>query len=842
MNEDRVKLTVEDHVAHLRLNRPAERNGIDHEMALALAEAVAAVHADVNARALLISGEGPAFCVGGDLKFLAPKVATLDEEFQTMIGSWHDTLPRFSELPIPVVTAIHGGTAGGGLGLVWCADFVIAADNTKIATGFVELGLPGDGGSSWHLPRLVGLRRAQELILDKPRARRQDGARVGPGEPGGHEGRADAGGERARQAAGDALAHLDLALEGAPARDLRQLLPRAAASGEARDDVRRRAGRRDARFARLRRQGEAEVSRSTEAVTLMSTPPQERREALVKRIGPWVPSTLHAVFDRAAALYADRPLLLGDERSFTYREVCSWSEELAQGLLRRGVKPGDRVALVMANYAELVAVKLAISRVGAVAVPLNFLYRRDELAFVLRQSRCHYLVTMNSFRGLDYLAALDELAPSWPTSPSATFPELRSVFVFLNENPAAGGSRPRPGMVLLDELRVRDATREPLPVVSPDDISDIFYTSGSTGTPRGAVMRHDRLLRSGYAAAVTRALPDGRRTLFALPLYHCFAYVEGLLATPWVGGAVVLQVAFSPDGYLGGIERHRAEEILAVPTMMVALLEHPGRASYDLSSLDCIFSAAAPTPRWVWDRVREELGVTELVTGWGMTEVGAGLTITQPEDPIELHVTTVGRVKHCGDAGIAADLSVFVEVGTVDPLSGEHLPDGADGEIVVRGVSFMDGYWERPEETAATLVDGWLRTGDLGRVLPSGYLQLSGRTKELYKSGGELVMPKEIEELLSAVPGVSQVFAVGVPDDRWGEMGCAVVVRDAGFTGEPVTAEALLSLCRERLARFKVPKHIVFLAVAELPTTATGKVQKFRLVTQVTEKLKPPSV
>ncbi len=166
MNEDRVRLTVEDHVAHLRLNRPADRNGIDDKMAAALAEAVEAIHADGNARALLISGEGPAFCVGGDLKFLAPKIDKLDDEFQSMIGSWHDTLPRFSELPIPVVSAIHGGTAGGGLGLVWCADFVIAAENTKIATGFVELGLPGDGGSSWHLPRLVGLRRAQELILD----------------------------------------------------------------------------------------------------------------------------------------------------------------------------------------------------------------------------------------------------------------------------------------------------------------------------------------------------------------------------------------------------------------------------------------------------------------------------------------------------------------------------------------------------------------------------------------------------------------------------------------------------------------------------------------------------
>ena len=166
MTEDRARLTVEDNVAHLRLVRPSERNAIDDRMAAELSRAVEAVHADTRVRSLLISGEGPSFCVGGDLKFLTPRLERLDDELRSMISVWHQTLPRLSELPIPVVSAIHGGTAGGGLGLVWCADFVIAADDTKIATGFVELGLPGDGGSSWHLPRLVGLRRAQEMILD----------------------------------------------------------------------------------------------------------------------------------------------------------------------------------------------------------------------------------------------------------------------------------------------------------------------------------------------------------------------------------------------------------------------------------------------------------------------------------------------------------------------------------------------------------------------------------------------------------------------------------------------------------------------------------------------------
>jgi fatty-acyl-CoA synthase len=283
--------------------------------------------------------------------------------------------------------------------------------------------------------------------------------------------------------------------------------------------------------------------------------------------------------------------------------------------------------------------------------------------------------------------------------------------------------------------------------------------------------------------------------------------------------------------------QHRATEILCVPTMTVALLEHPDRHTRDLSSVFAILSGAAPAPVWLWEKVRGELGITEITTGYGMTECGGAMTMSLPEDRLERHSATVGRVKMAGVAGMAEYGGDLCRYATVDPLTGESLPAGAEGELISTGPTHMLGFWDKPAETAEALRGGWVHSGDLGRIRADGYLQVTGRSKELYKSGGELVMPKEIEDLVSRVPGVSQAYAVGVPDDRWGEVGCLWVVPEPGATLDP---DALLALCREKLARFKVPKHVLLIRSGELPTTPTGKVQKFRLVRQATERLAAP--
>ncbi len=424
-----------------------------------------------------------------------------------------------------------------------------------------------------------------------------------------------------------------------------------------------------------------------------------RRTELLDTFGEWTPHTLGQWLDDRAARYGDRPLVITDEQTFTYAETAERATALADGLVTLGVRPGDQVGLLLANFAEFVPLKFAIAKAGAVAVPLNYLYRADELAYVLAQSECRVLITMTGFAGLDHLGMLDEIAPGWAEirREDRRLPLLHTVIQLDTDG------RERPGVLTVDELASLGERHSGAMAgieTDPAAVGDILYTSGTTGAPKGVMVTHDAVLRTGFASALTRAFADGRRILFSLPCYHMFGYVEGIIAATIVGGAVIPQPTFSPEGYLSGIERHRATDILCVPTMTIALLEHPKRHDYDLSS--------------------------------------------------------------------------------------------------------------------------------------DGYLEVTGCAKELYKSGGELVMPKEIEELPTARPEISQAYLVGLPDERWGDAGCACVVR---APGSGITAAQVIEICKTNLARFKVPKHVVFLTADELPTTPTGKVRKFRLVDYAKQRL-----
>jgi fatty-acyl-CoA synthase len=336
----------------------------------------------------------------------------------------------------------------------------------------------------------------------------------------------------------------------------------------------------------------------------------QRRAALRERFATWTPRTLHERLDECCAAYGMRPFVITDDRTVSYDETADWSRRLADGLAALGVRPGDRVGLVLANYLEFAPLKFAISRAGAVAVPFNFLYRRDELAFVLAQSECNVLITMTGFAGLDYLGMLDDIAPGWDSDGElslATLPSLRRVVLLSTD----GRQRDR----VLDVAGL-DALGRSHP-------GDILYTSGTTGSPKGVMVTHDAVLRTGYASALTRGYEDGRRILFSLPCYHMFGYVEGLLSVLYVGGAIIPQTSFSPLGYLAGVQRHRATDILCVPTMAVAIIEHPERHRYDLSTLTAILCGSAPAPVWIWEKFRDELGIEEIVTGYGMTEPAA---------------------------------------------------------------------------------------------------------------------------------------------------------------------------------------------------------------------------
>ncbi|HWJ82463.1 MAG TPA: AMP-binding protein [Nocardioides sp.] len=573
------------------------------------------------------------------------------------------------------------------------------------------------------------------------------------------------------------------------------------------------------------------------------TPIHERRAALRDRFPAWTPQTLDGWLDTCAGEHGGRPFVITDERTLTYREVAEESRRLADGLSTLGVRPGDRVGLLLANHPEFVTLKFAIARTGAVAIPFNFLYRTDELRYVLAQSECSVLVTMSGFAGLDHAAMLDDIVPGWDGPAFAGRDEVgggapdRLRHVVLARRP---DGTTRPGATTVEALLAlgdRNPGAADVADHRPGDVGDILYTSGSTGSPKGVQVTHDAVLRTAYASALTRAYEDGRRILFSLPCYHMFGYVEGLLSAMYVGGAVVMLPSFSAEGYLTAIEKHRVTDMLCVPTMAVALVQDPARETTDLSSLNAILCGSAPAPVWLWEQVEQDFGVSEIVTGYGMTECGGAMTLTLPEDDLVLTSTTVGRPKLAGAAGVPDTehdgIAALCDYRTVDPVAGEPLPAGGTGELVSAGPTMMLGYYGKPEETAAAIRDGWLHSGDLGRVRPDGYLELTGRSKELYKSGGELVMPKEVEDVLAQHPDISQVYAIGLVDDRWGEIGCAVVVR---APGSAITESDVLDHARAHLARFKVPKRVVFLDAAELPTTATGKVQKFRLVERIPQQ------
>lgn len=561
---------------------------------------------------------------------------------------------------------------------------------------------------------------------------------------------------------------------------------------------------------------------------------ETRRRALRESFPVWKPLTLHDWLDRCVARFGGRPLVVTDDVQLSYADVAVRSRCLADGFAALGVRRGDRIGLLMANYPEFVTVKFAIARVGAIAVALNFRYRQNELQYVLADSGCRALVSMTSFGDLDYQSMLDGIAPGWDSdsfaqrrpSRSDAVPALREVVLLETCTSVRVGTR------TLDYLAALGARHRGLSDdagVDAYDIADMLYTSGTTGTPKGVLTSHDAVLRTGYASALTRAYQDGRRILFSLPCYHMFGYIEGLLSVTFVGGAIIPITSFSAERYFQGIQRHRATDILCVPTMAIAMVESDARERYDLRSLTAILCGSAPAPIWLWTQIEKDFGVSEIVTGYGMTECGGAMTLTRPEDPLHLTSETVGRPKMAGAAGIP-DTDALVTYKTVDPVTAEDLPSGHQGELVSSGPTTMLGFWNRPEQTAAALRDGWLHSGDLGRVRADGYLEVTGRSKELYKSGGELVMPKEIEDLLAGHQDISQVFAFGLLDERWGEIGCAVVVPAPGAM---ISEDDVMAICREKLAKFKVPKRVVFYDAEDLPKTPTGKVQKYRLAQQL---------
>lgn len=564
--------------------------------------------------------------------------------------------------------------------------------------------------------------------------------------------------------------------------------------------------------------------------------PKQRRAALEARNPVWHPRTLAQALDAAAAAFADRPLVITDARTYTYRDMQDWSRALAAGLIERGVQAGDHVAVVLANFPEYVAVKYAIARAGAVAVPVNYALRRQELSYILEQSDSTVLIVMDRLRDRDYLDDLDAFVPGWERAGGGTqWPRLRQIFVHATEGNSRRAATTLSTLAAMatPASRAKLARREAM--ADPYFRSDVIYTSGTTGLPKGVMLSHDMILRAAYASAYTRAFEDGRRILFSLPMHHVFGYVECLIATTFVGGAIVPHVVFDARKMLDAARSHRASEMVCVPMMTLKLLDVARQHGFDGSSLLAMFNSGGASPPTIWRDIRELLGAREILTAYGMTETTASTTCTLPEGADEFLLSTNGRLKLAGVAGDPAQGGVLAQYKTVDPVTGDDLRLGVAGELVARGWIVTEGYYKKEEETrAAFTADGWLRTGDVGLVTADGYLTLTGRLKETYRCGGEMVMPREIEELLTEHPLVGQALVVGLPDIKMGEIGCACIVPAGDTRPDP---QELIDLCSSRLARFKVPRHVIFLTADEVPLTATGRAQKFKLAELAKERL-----
>ena len=555
----------------------------------------------------------------------------------------------------------------------------------------------------------------------------------------------------------------------------------------------------------------------------------DRQQALLNFFPVWSPTTLHEMLDLMASRYPDRPLVMTDAKTWSYQEIQKWSSHIAAGLIENGVKPGDHVALLMGNFPEFLAVKFAISRAGAVAVPINFLNRRDELGYVLKQSDAVMLITMDQFRGLNYLQFLDELAPNWIELGGGTaFPKLKKIVVF-----------PCSGQHLQKEIsQLQDFGKDTAISVQhpgPHSNCDIIYTSGTTGAPKGVMITHDMMLRTAFGSTWGRAFENGRRILFSLPMYHVYGYVEGLLACLFVGGAIIPQTRFDAKDTLQGIENHKASDVLLIPTMTLALLDELKKTTYKLKTLQSVISSGGRAPAYIWQDIVTYLHPQEITTGYGMTEVTASSTVTRPDDHFEKLLHTNGRLREVGPAGDPNLGQRLVIYRVVDKETGIDVAPGEVGELLAKGPGVTQGYYNKPDATNdAFTSDGWFKTGDLGRIDSDHYLTLMGRSKESYRCGGEQVMPTEIEDLLVTHPAVLQAHVVPVPHERMGEVGCAFIVwRD----GMQVESQALIDFCVQNLARFKVPQFILVRQADQIPVTPSGRARKFLLVQMALEEL-----
>ncbi|MGZ5413808.1 MAG: AMP-binding protein [Aeromicrobium sp.] len=514
---------------------------------------------------------------------------------------------------------------------------------------------------------------------------------------------------------------------------------------------------------------------------------------------PLLEETIDANLRRTVSTWPDREAVVDVAAGvrLTYTELDKRVDDVARGLISRGIAKGDRVGIWAPNCLEWFLIQYATARIGAILVNINPSYRTHELAFVLNQAGVRMLVSAVEFRTSNYRAMIDEVRGGVET--------LRDV-VFI-------------GDPSWDDLVGDGAVTETAAVLersaglSHDDPINIQYTSGTTGFPKGATLSHRNILNNGFFVGEACNYSEQDRICVPVPFYHCFGMVMGNLASTSHGACVVIPApGFDPALTLESVQVERCTSMYGVPTMFIAELDVPGFASYDLSSLRTGIMAGSPCPVEVMKRVISEMNMPEVTICYGMTETSPVSTQTRADDSLEKRVSTVGTVHP------------HVDVKVVDPLTDATVDIGTPGELCTRGYSVMIGYWDEPEKTAEVLRDGWMHTGDLAVMDADGYVSIVGRIKDMVIRGGENIYPREIEEFLYTHVDIVDAQVIGVPDQKYGEELMAwVQLRE----GASMDAASLRVFCTGKLAHYQIPRYVH--VVDEFPMTVTGKIRKVQM-------------
>ena len=519
-----------------------------------------------------------------------------------------------------------------------------------------------------------------------------------------------------------------------------------------------------------------------------------------------IPSALAEAVERFGA---NEALVDGDTR-LTYQELRAAAEDVARALVGSGIEPGDRVAVWAPNIGEWVTAALGAYRAGAVIVPLNTRFKGPEASYVMRTSRARLLLTVGEFLGTDYVGLLGDAEP---------VPSLEEVVVMRGVR-----ADTTPWSAFLERGRAVDpsvvADREA--AIKPEDVSDIIFTSGTTGAPKGAMLQHGASVWAYRTWTDVVQLVETDRYLVLNPFFHTFGLKAGILACVVTGAAIIPHAVFDVPAVMRRVVEERVSMLPGPPTVYQTMLDHPDLASFDMSSLRLAVTGAATVPVEMVRRMRSDMAFETIITGYGLTETVGITSCCRPDDDPETIATTAGRP------------IPGVEVIIVDD-DGRRLGPEEPGEVLTRGPNMMQGYFENPEATAAALdSDGWLHTGDIGVLDEAGNVRITDRKKDMFIVGGFNAYPAEIENVIVCHPYVGQAAVVGAPDHRMGEVGVAFVVPRAGAVIDP---DELIEWCRTQMANFKVPRHVE--VVETFPLNATGKVLKYELRDRAAALLAP---